>query len=180
MNKTHYTQEKGFALLLALIISSIVLSIGLSMLHITLKQLALGTTTKSSEIAFQVASAGMECLRYIRNDQSSEMYAGNDVAVECLGGQPSMSNTGDTGPNPQHTIYRDATMDWNGSCIDIEMHLLNASGGAITYTFGTVGTKTCGAGDVCTFGFVRGSNRSCGSVAAGSIFTVQRELTVEF
>jgi len=178
-NKLHHTQNKGFALLLALIISSIALSIGLSMLHVTLKQLELGTTTKGSEVAFQAASAGMECLRYIRNDQSAKIFAGTPIEVKCLGGQPNISNSG----SGVHNKYIDDEIDWTTAegdlCIGIEMHLLDASAAQITYTFGSAGTKTCKLGDVCTFGFVRGYNRSCSDVGS-SIFTVQRELTAEF
>jgi hypothetical protein len=183
MNKLHNTTNTGFALLLAIIIASIALSIGLSMLHITLKQLALGTTTKGSEVAFQVASAGMECLRYVRNNQSDEMYAGSSVQVDCLGGSSVISNSGS---NSQHRIYRDETIDWaiTGSdtlCVDTETHLLIADGGNdITYTFPGGSSKTCNSGDVCTFGFVRGYNRSCSDIGNNSVFTVQRELTVEF
>ncbi len=183
MNKLHYTTNTGFALLLAIIIASIALSIGLSMLHITLKQLSLGTTTKGSEIAFQAANAGMECLRYVRNDQSAEMFAGSSVQSDCLGGGFVIPNSGS---NPQHRIYRDDTINWittggDALCVDMEIHLLDARGGQVDYTFGSAGLKECFAGDVCTFGFSRGYNRSCSDIASGSsIFTVQRELTVEF
>lgn len=184
MNKLPTTSNTGFALLLALIISSIALSIGLSMLHITLKQLSLGTTTKGSEIAFQAANAGMECLRFVRNDQSDEMYAGSDVQVDCLGGGLLI---GDSDTSSQHSNYRNELIDWeinsdgDSLCVDMEVHLLIADGSDITYNFGAGGNKTCEAGDVCTFGFVRGYNRSCSDVTSGSsIFAVQRELTVEF
>jgi len=182
MNKLHHTTNTGFALLLAIIIASIALSIGLSMLHITLKQLSLGTTTKGSEIAFQAANAGMECLRYVRNDQSDEMFAGSSLQVGCLGGSFGIANSGGSA---QHRIYRDETIDWRPSggdalCVDMEIHLLIADGGDITYLFPGGSTKTCDSGDVCTFGFVRGYNRSCSDIGSNSVFTVQRELTVEF
>ena len=84
MNKKQLQENKGFALLLSLIISSIALSIGLSMLHITLKQLTLGTTTRGSEVAFQVARAGMECLRQARsNDPVDYVSDGGTVTIDC-------------------------------------------------------------------------------------------------
>ncbi len=66
MNK-HTPQTGGFALLLTLIISSVALSIGLSLLDITVKQLSLGATARESEIAFQVAATAMNCLQFARN-----------------------------------------------------------------------------------------------------------------
>jgi hypothetical protein len=156
------------------------------MLHITLKQLSLGTTTKGSEIAFQAANAGMECLRYLRNDQSDEMYAGDPVLVKCLG-EPSVQFTDipTTDANTNHYMYHNDAIDWvttggDSLCVDMEVHLLIADGDPIAYNFGGASSKTCASGDVCTFGFVRGYNRNCTDIGTNSIFTVQRELTVEF
>lgn len=183
MIKYNSQKNKGFALLLALIISSIALSIGLSMLHVTLKQLSLGTTTKGSEIAFQSASAGMECLRYIRSNQASEIFAGDSVSLECLGKTTTMTRVI---RNASHRVYTAEEIEWGPSgetlCVGIEMHLIDASAASnpIGYDFGSGGSKTCQVGDVCTFGFVRGYNRSCEDVSGSSIFIVQRELTVEF
>ncbi len=177
------TQQKGFALLLSLIVSSIVLAIGLSMLQITLKQLSLGTTTKGSEIAFQAANAGMECLRYTRNDPNNDFLSGN-ITLKCLVNPSPLSvddENGGAGPiyryNPANKIT------WNtaggSACIDIDMYYIDASANSVTYTFPSGDEKTCALGDACTFGFVRGYNRGCNEIGS-SIFTVQRELTVEF
>ena len=183
MNK-YQTQQRGFALLLSLIISSIALAIGLSMLHITLKQLTLGSTTRGSEIAFQAANAGMECLRYTRNLETLDFVAGDSsVPLSCLGASGNFTFDGSASPVYRYTY---PTLNWNTSdgnvCIDMELFVVDASGAppaGITHTFPNSGNKTCSSGDVCTYGFVRGYNRSCGEIA-GSIFTVQRELTAEF
>jgi len=182
MNKKQHTTNKGFALLLSLIISSIALSIGLSMLHITLKELSLGTTTRGSEIAFQAANAGMECLRYTRNKYITEIIAGDEVPVDCLGS--SIPNLTDSGSGNVKR-YQAQDIEWSPSggslCINLDMYVLDtdAEGADIDYTFPSGVVKTCSDGDVCTFGLVRGYNRSCADVS-GSIFTVQRELTIEF
>lgn len=179
MNKKQQ-DNKGFALLLALLISSIALSIGLSMLHLTLKQLSLGTTTRGSEIAFQAASAGLECLRFERNEQSEDFTQGDSIDANCFGGSSqTVTPTTDSGVY----IYNYPDLEWDPSgdamCIDMDVYIMDASEDEITYTLPNVGDKTCVDGDVCTFGFARGYNRKCSEIA-DSIFTVQRELTAEF
>jgi Tfp pilus assembly protein PilX len=182
MNKNKIN-DKGFALLLALIVSSIALSIGLSMLHITLKQLTLGTNTRGSEIAFQAASAGLECARFVRNEQSAAFISGSSVTINCLGASQTITPVVANG-----NIYRYnyPNLDWNAAgenlCIDMDIYVVDAStvtGSGTTYTFPNSVNRTCTAGDVCTFGFVRGYNRGCTDVS-NNLFTLQRELTVEF
>jgi hypothetical protein len=182
MNKQQQ-ENKGFALLLSLIISSIALSIGLSMLHITIKQLTLGTTTRGSEIAFQVASAGMECLRHVRaNDPVDYITDGGTVTVDCLGQSGTMTDS-DVDPEIQDFTYQ---FDWvtvDGSqCIEFEAYVIDASSNAVTLYFTAereAAPKVCALGDICSVAFVRGFNRSCAD-AGSSIFTVQRELSIEF
>jgi len=181
MNKKNLN-NKGFALLLSLIISSIVLSIGLSMLNITLKQLTLGTTTRGSEIAFQTASAGMECLRYTRTAKSADFVAGNPVIADCLVTTASTRSQPDTDVDLYHFDDMDWSISGGSQCIDMDVYIFNASvtGANADVTADARGvSKTCSAGDICTYGFVQGYNRSCAEITS-SIFTVQRELTIEF
>ena len=183
MNKKQLQENKGFALLLSLIISSIALSIGLSMLHITLKQLTLGTTTRGSEIAFQVANAGMECLRHARNEDPVDFITdGGEVTVNCLGQSGTMTDSdGDT--EIQEFNYQFDWVNADGTqCLEFEAYAMDASSAEVTLNFAVereMLDKVCALGDVCAIAFVRGFNRSCAD-AGSSIFTVQRELSIEF
>ncbi len=56
--------KRGFVLLFAVLISSILLSIGLGMFSIAYKELLLSTTDRESQIAFYAADTGMECVLY--------------------------------------------------------------------------------------------------------------------
>lgn len=76
----------GFALLITLIVVSVIVSIGLTVLDVSLKQVQLSTNAKDSEIAFHAANAGMECARYIRNTQAVAMEAGNTISPSCFSG----------------------------------------------------------------------------------------------
>jgi len=56
--------KKGFAMLFAVLASSIVLSIGLSIFNLTIKELTLSSSGSESQIAFYAADTGAECALY--------------------------------------------------------------------------------------------------------------------
>lgn len=55
---------RGFALLYAVMTSSIILAVGVSLISITLKQLSISTLGRESQYAFYAANAGAECALY--------------------------------------------------------------------------------------------------------------------
>jgi hypothetical protein len=61
---TRTYKEKGFALLIGVVISSILISITFIMFNITLKQVTLATSGKNSQIALYAADTGIECGLY--------------------------------------------------------------------------------------------------------------------
>ncbi len=187
--------EGGFALLLALIISSVVLAIGLTLLAVALKQLNLSATSRESEVAFQMANLGMECGRYWREQFATELYDTNSVDsdfnnVVCVNVAPSTldftamqgSTPGNPGPDAQQNVLQfELNMPVNGEsrCLKVEINTIDAFGGDITnHDVGRVPTD-CDEGDRCTVVISQGYNRSCSQVES-SIFSVQRELTAEF
>ncbi len=66
MHKKTYTKinQKGFTLFVAVVLSSLLLSIGLSLSNILLKQLIFSNTGKESQVAFYAADSGAECALY--------------------------------------------------------------------------------------------------------------------
>ncbi len=54
----------GFALLFSVLVSSLLLTIGLSILNISIKELAISTASKQSIHAFYAADSGLECAKY--------------------------------------------------------------------------------------------------------------------
>ncbi len=56
--------KKGFTLLFAVLISSLLLSIGIAILSVTLKQLLLSSSGRESQFAFFAADTGQECAKY--------------------------------------------------------------------------------------------------------------------
>ena len=63
-NIQHTTYNKGYALILSIVVSSVVLSIGLSLLNIVQKELILSATGRDSQFAFYAADSGVECALY--------------------------------------------------------------------------------------------------------------------
>jgi hypothetical protein len=66
-NKKGFTRicfKGGFALLFSVLVSSLLLTIGLSIFSIALKELALSTASRQSIYAFYAADSGRECALY--------------------------------------------------------------------------------------------------------------------
>lgn len=68
----HNSHTRGVTLLITLLVTGVLLGISTSLLNITLKQYSLSSISAGSEVAFQTASAAMECaLYYDRNSTVS-------------------------------------------------------------------------------------------------------------
>ena len=59
--------NKGFVLLLAIIISTILFSIGIGMATIIYKELILAFTARESQFAFYASDTSSECILYFDN-----------------------------------------------------------------------------------------------------------------
>lgn len=199
---TYPKSQSGFALIMSLIVVGIVISIGISILEISVKQVRLSTNARDSEVAFHAANAGMECARYIRRSQQMLMEAGQAITPNCFGDVAP-----DTGQNSRQDLAASGDVIGSGSVYKYNY----------AYTWGTVATggvrcteattlvavadlpgpgvtttnmsvhipgyqngnaKFCEAGARCTVVSVRGYNRTCS--ATSTVGTVQREVLVEF
>lgn len=68
MNSLNFPQKhQGFAILLAILLVSIVLTIGLTLFNITYRQLLLSSLAKESQYAFYASDSAMHCARYYDN-----------------------------------------------------------------------------------------------------------------
>jgi hypothetical protein len=64
MKGINIKKNKGFALLFSVLIASLLLTIGLSILSIALKELDISSATERSIHAFYAADSGVECVKY--------------------------------------------------------------------------------------------------------------------
>ncbi|USN87560.1 MAG: hypothetical protein H6779_04070 [Candidatus Nomurabacteria bacterium] len=193
------TKQSGFALLISLIVVGVVVSVGLTILDLTIKQLSLSTNSKDSEIAFHAANAGLECAQYWRIKEEDNLEQGNDVVFECFGQTlPATSKvnipSADLIKGNAHTY--DFKFTWGAAslqrCSEVRMLLLTSDDGSTgagvdnvsTYIPGYVSPSgnnkfECEPGGRCTLTSVRGYNQSCGGASSGVYGTLQREVLLE-
>jgi len=75
------TTPRGFTLLIAVILSSVILAVGAALFDVTYKQVVLSETAQQSQIAFYNADSALECALYLDQnlglfDYSSEPVSG--------------------------------------------------------------------------------------------------------
>jgi Tfp pilus assembly protein PilX len=189
---------------------SIVVSIGLSILDLSTKQIRLSTNAKDSEIAFHAANAGVECARFWRNSESSAMEQGQSINPSCFGSSASnndLTSVPSSGLEGDGDVYKyEYDFTWgtnNDRCTEIITMValgdaLNSAGNALGegvttpdmtehhiagYPIDESGQDDwyCGAAERCTLISVRGYNRSCiNPDYEYSAGTVEREVLLQF
>lgn len=192
-------QSDGFALLLALLVVSVVVTVGLTILEITIKQVRLASSAADSEISYSAANAGVECALYWRRKEASIFEAGNSISsnVQCFGVAPTVGSSSILVPTTNGTsdfysfqftwgdpatglrcsrvgmlvIRSAATLEASITALEMEKHFPGYPGTA---------SRTCSAGGKCTTLSVQGFNRAC-TVGAATFppGTIQREVLVE-
>lgn len=88
-NQNSKKNSKGFTLFIALIVSSILLSVGFSIGNIILKQTQLSTAGRESQIAFYAADSAAECALYWDRKNAS----GDSVIDETFGTSTDLTAT---------------------------------------------------------------------------------------
>jgi len=79
-------KKRGFAMLFAVLVSSVLLSIGLSIFNLTVKELLLSSSGRESQFSFYAADSGVECVLYWD-------FKGQDIfATSSSSRSPSPSN----------------------------------------------------------------------------------------
>lgn len=186
--------ERGFTLLLAVIVSVIVLTIGLTVLNTTLKQTILSDIALESERSFHAAYAGVECAQFWNNADVWDVGTGTQP-IRCVDQYVTTDNTA------PHTDNADEVMtvefDWTNAdsnpgsgpeattyemCTQMTVYKYFDASAPTLMTILPIPDsdplKTCNIGVECTVVVSRGFNRSCGNLT--SVRTVEREVTVRF
>ena len=70
-----FQPKRGFTLLIAVILASVALALGLVLVDIAYKQTVLSSTSRQSQSAFYNADAALECALY--HDQQQDFFGGN-------------------------------------------------------------------------------------------------------
>lgn len=102
------THNRGFTLIIAVLISSIVLSIGLSMFNISIKQSILSSTARESQAAFFAADSGIECASYWEYKTPSEFDPGL-ATITCNNQSIGVTHPAASGNDPLGVPYIEAS-----------------------------------------------------------------------
>lgn len=201
MKYTH--RERGIALLITLLIMSVLLGVTASLLNVSLKQFQLSNVAKDSEIAFQAASAGMECM--LSHDYEQYPYSifnvngdGTGTTTEsdisCMGqtSNDSVAGDGDTLPTgvTQHAGQVDNgeeqrfkfswknDIDLSEVCSEVSIYKFFSTNSAVSMSVALGPSDTCPAGITCTVIKARGYNVACNNI--GTQRTIERELVQRY
>ena len=198
------TSSDGFALLLSIITIGVVLSVTLTTMSLAIKQGQLSADSRDSELAFHAASAGLECIRHWRREESDRFEDGDDVPIECFGvsgvnaeqanSYTQSSSAADVdGPGTVH--FYEYQVSWGAGsadrCSEMKFLVFNtdlSQGDSLTLRNipenfiagypGEDGEKECEAGGLCTVFSSRGYSEPCAD--SFPIGTIQRDIFVEF
>ncbi len=88
-NKKNNTEEKGFVVLIAVLVSGLLITIGIFIANIAIKEIALSNSSKNSQKAFYAADSAAECVLYqdikLRQFATSSSDVGFPTEVLCNG-----------------------------------------------------------------------------------------------
>ena len=197
-------KQEGFALLISLIVVGVVISVGLSILDLSITQVRLSDNAKQSELAFHAANAGVECGLYWRRNASSTMLAGDPITPDCFGvtdssveltiidpGSDAGKIEGGTAYLYQYqfswgteqrctkiaTILITADPDESGATLHDVNNVVDDGGNFAIPGFPETDSE-CEVGGQCTIMAVRGYNQSCANI--GNFGTTEREVLLQF
>jgi hypothetical protein len=186
--KKLHRRHRGYALLFAVLVSSVVLAVGVSILNISRKELLLTTGAEQSQYAFYAADTGYECALYqdYQNNSFVSTSTGNGVftvncgatytgSVPAIYPSPVAVTLNTIGLNTSQYVYSFNFQVSNaGSCVAVTV--------TKTYTTVTVGTttSTTASTSVLSDGFNTGWEASPGDCNAPSNSKVERALLASY
>lgn len=88
-----HKEPRGFTLLIAVVLTSVLLSVGLALLDIALKQVTLSSTARQSQYAFYAADSAMECALYWDQQQNAFSYATPLSTIRCAATDIALSSS---------------------------------------------------------------------------------------
>ncbi len=167
VQKSGVVRERGVILLIALVTASIVLALGMSILHLTLKDFVLSSAVRESEMAFSAADAGMECALYWQQSVAGKALATGGAfspgshPIKCMG-----TNAFSVGANLGATSTFQVNWGAPAMCTKVEVRR------------DTIATKpSCSVGTCITI-VSRGYNRGCSQLSGTRV--IERALRAYF
>lgn len=180
-------EKSGFALLMTLLLLGVVIGVTLSIVELTLRQVRLTIDGRDAEIAFQAASAGVECAQRIARNADSAVVAGGDLDFDCfetnVGAATNISGL-NSDDNNSLRRYR-SEIDWNNRCTEIDLIAVITDEDDVTISniqsqiFNYPDSSwQCFAGSTCFVVATAGYNVPCAD--KDNLGVLKREMLLEF
>lgn len=143
------TPQRGFTLLIAILLATVAVTLGVSLLDISYKQLILASTAKQSQFAFYAADSAMECALYYDQQLNAFSYTNplassniicNQLAVTSFTNTPYPQGSGST--LHRKTVYSLPCPD-GGTTAQVTVYKYNSA----STTIYANGYNTCSATD---------------------------------
>jgi Tfp pilus assembly protein PilX len=90
--------SRGFTLLIAMVLVSVALAIGLALLDIAYKQVILAAASRQSQVAFYNADTALECALYHDQQENAFSYDAPLAAVTCANTSLEVSSDQSSSP----------------------------------------------------------------------------------
>ncbi|MFA6415005.1 MAG: hypothetical protein WC217_04075 [Candidatus Paceibacterota bacterium] len=136
---SNFQKKRGFALLIAVIFMSVMLTFGLALGSLAYKQQVLASSAVESQYAFYVADAALECALYADQQQNLFVFPtdGDPHAVPpmtCGGSAPISTAELLYVPGTRWVVTERFSLDSGRRCADVTIYK-PALGAGITYLF---------------------------------------------
>ena len=97
----HARPQRGFTLLIAVILASVILALALALIDVAYKQIILASTAKNSQYAFYAADNVLECILYY--DQKYDAFGTNPNNIHSISCNGANINFSSSGSSPKLT-----------------------------------------------------------------------------
>lgn len=141
-------ESRGFVLAYAVLVAGILLSVGIGIFSITLKEIILSRYGRESQIALAVADTGIECALFadfqLNNVFATSSESTSGGSVQCGGGEVSV-----TFVEPRTSTSATSTFatDFGDKCVFVEVGKYESGDRT---TINSRGYNTGNAADECT------------------------------
>lgn len=153
-------KKRGYALIVAVILTSVMLSFGTALSSLAYKQKVLASDATESQYAFYAADAALECALYADQQKNLFDYASHDAS-----NPPALITTvACTTMSAEQGSY-----EWDATALSVSQRISISSTQCADVVVGKYNT---GKTDL----YIQGYNASCAEVAAGSARLVSRGL----
>ncbi len=101
----HKNNSRGFTLLIAVLMGSILLAIGYAIYNILAKEIILSSSGRESQFAFYASDSGVECALYWDSKQNAFSTSSAQTTLSCGGSSVPLVRTYDAGTGIYTTTF---------------------------------------------------------------------------